>query len=59
MFLRSLALTSLLIFDDWIRDTLILANPREIIEMLDDRFSRIAILITAQMPVAEWLYLKP
>jgi DNA replication protein DnaC len=52
--LRSLAKTNLLIFDDWMRDTLTLQNAQDILEVLDDRFGHSATLIASQVPVSEW-----
>jgi len=52
--LRSLAKTSLLILDDWMRDPITLANAQDILEVLDDRFGHTATLIASQVPVSDW-----
>jgi len=52
--LRSVAKTSLLILDDWMRDTITLQNAQDLLEVLDDRFGHTASLIASQVPIAEW-----
>jgi DNA replication protein DnaC len=52
--LRSLAKTSLLILDDWMRDPITLSNAQDILEVLDDRFGHTATLIASQVPVSDW-----
>ncbi len=52
--LRSLAKTNLLIFDDWMRDTITIQNAQDILEVLDDRFGHSATLIASQVPVSDW-----
>jgi len=52
--LRSLAKTSLLILDDWMRDALTLQNAQDLLEVLDDRFGHSSTLIASQVPVADW-----
>ena len=52
--LRSVARSSLLILDDWMRDTLTQQNAQDLLEILDDRFGHTATLIATQVPVAEW-----
>lgn len=52
--LRSVAKISLLILDDWMRDTLTLQNAQDLLEVLDDRFGHRATLIASQVPIAEW-----
>lgn len=52
--LRSLAHTQLLVLDDWLRDTLTLANAQDLLEILDDRFGHTSTLVVSQMPVTEW-----
>ena len=53
-FLRSLARTNLLIFDDWLRDPLSRSQAKDLLEILDDRYGRSATLIATQVPVSEW-----
>ncbi|MCL4561945.1 MAG: IS21-like element helper ATPase IstB [Chloroflexi bacterium] len=52
--LRSLAKVDLLIFDDWMRDSISIANAQDLLEIFDDRFGRSSTLISSQVPVAEW-----
>jgi DNA replication protein DnaC len=52
--LRSVARTSLLILDDWMRDTLTIQNAQDLLEVLDDRFGHSATLIASQVPIADW-----
>jgi DNA replication protein DnaC len=52
--LRKLARLQLLIFDDWLRDPLSRTQARDLLEILDDRYSRAATMIVTQVPVAEW-----
>jgi DNA replication protein DnaC len=52
--LRSLAKSSLLILDDWMRDPITLPNAQDILEVLDDRFGNTATLIASQVPVSDW-----
>ena len=52
--LTSLARTDLLIFDDWMRDPVTLAQAQDLLEILDDRFGRSSTLVATQVPVAEY-----
>jgi len=52
--LRSLAKTKLLIFDDWMRDTITIQNAQDILDILDDRFGHTSTLISSQVPVTDW-----
>lgn len=52
--LASLARTSLLILDDWLRDPLSRSQAKELLEILDDRYGRSATLVVTQVPVADW-----
>lgn len=52
--LRSLARTSLLVLDDWMRDAISIQNAQDILAVLDDRFGYTATLIATQVPIAEW-----
>ncbi len=52
--LRSMARTSLLILDDWMRDPITLQNAQDLLEILDDRFGHTSTLIASQVPIAEW-----
>ena len=52
--LRSLARTHLLIFDDWLRDSLSRSQAKDLLEILDDRYGRGATLVATQVPVQDW-----
>ena len=52
--LRSLAKVEVLIFDDWMRDALTMANAQDLLEVFDDRFGHAATIIASQVPVADW-----
>ncbi len=52
--LRSLARTHLLIFDDWLRDSLSRSQAKDLLEILDDRYGRSASLVATQVPVQDW-----
>jgi len=53
-FLRTLARLKLLVFDDWLRDPLTLAQARDLLEILDDRYGRSSTLVATQIPVEDW-----
>ena len=52
--LRSLTRVDVLIFDDWMRDPISVANAQDLLEIFDDRFNRSSTIIASQVPVAEW-----
>jgi DNA replication protein DnaC len=52
--LHALARIQVLILDDWLRDPLTPFQARDILEVLDDRYSRSSTLILSQIPVASW-----
>lgn len=52
--LESLAKIDLLILDDWLRDPISIAETRDLLEILDDRFGRSSTLVASQLPVSEW-----
>jgi DNA replication protein DnaC len=52
--LLSLAKTNLIIFDDWMRDTITIQNAQDILEILDDHFGHFTTLIASQVPVSDW-----
>ena len=52
--LRTLARTPLLIFDDWLRDSLSRPQATGLLEILDDRYGRSATMVVTQVPVADW-----
>jgi len=53
-FLRSLNKSQLLIFDDWLRDPLSLADTQNLLDILDDRYNRSATMLVSQYPVDQW-----
>jgi len=53
--LVSLARTQLIIFDDWMRDALTLAQAQDLLDILDDRYGRSSTMIITQVPVNNWL----
>jgi DNA replication protein DnaC len=52
--IKSLSNTDLLILDDWLRDSLSLADAQSLLDILDDRYGRSATLVATQFPVAVW-----
>ncbi len=46
--------TDLLILDDWLRDSLSLADAQSLLDILDDRYGRSATLVATQFPIAVW-----
>lgn len=52
--LDGLSRTTLLVIDDWLRDPLTPAQARDLLEILDDRYGRHALLVASQVPVIEW-----
>lgn len=52
--LDAFARIQLLILDDWLRDPLKVAQTRELLELLDDRWQARSTLLVTQLPVAEW-----
>ncbi|TFH64138.1 MAG: AAA family ATPase [Gemmatimonadales bacterium] len=52
--LDSLAKTSLLILDDWLRDPLTAVQSRDLLEVLDDRYKTASTLVATQVPVNAW-----
>jgi len=52
--LRTLARVHLLIFDDWLRDSLSRSQARDLLEILDDRYGRSATMVVTQVPVGDW-----
>ena len=51
---RDLARTGLLVLDDWGLAPVDGARARDLLEILDDRFGRRSVVITSQLPVADW-----
>ena len=52
--LRSMARLKLLVLDDWLRDPLSMAQARDLLEILDDRYNRSSTLLVTQIPVENW-----
>jgi len=52
--LSHLARTDLIIFDDWLRDPITLAQAQDLLEIMDDRFGQSSTLVATQVPVAEY-----
>ena len=52
--LRSQSRASLLICDDWLSDPLNPAHARDLLEILDDRYSRAPTLVATQIVVEGW-----
>ena len=52
--LEDLAQTDLLILDDWLRDPPTIDQAKDLLEVLDDRFSHLSTLVVSQIPVPEW-----
>ena len=51
---RDLARIDLLILDDWGLAPIDAARGRDLLEILDDRFGRRSVVVTSQLPVADW-----
>ena len=53
-FLEILAKTQLLIIDDWLRNPLTESQTPDLLEILEDRYSRASTIRATQIPVADW-----
>jgi len=51
---RSITKTQLLILDDWGPDRLTAAQRRDLMEVVEERYGRGAIMITSQLPITAW-----
>ena len=51
---RDLARIDLLIIDDWALAPIDAARARDLLEILDDRFGHRSVIVTSQLPVADW-----
>lgn len=51
---RDLARIEVLILDDWGLAPIDAARGRDLLEILDDRFGRRSVIVTSQLPVADW-----
>ena len=52
--LAALARFDLIIFDDWMRDALSLANSQDLLDILDDRYNHASTLVITQIPIDAW-----
>ena len=52
--LAALARFDLVIFDDWLRDALSLAQSQDLLDILDDRYGRSSTMVVTQIPVDTW-----
>src|ERR1035438_10077892 len=52
--IRALARTNLIILDDWGPEPLTAEQRRDLLEIVDDRYDKGSLLITSQVPVAQW-----
>jgi len=51
---KRLASFELLILDEWLRDPLVAADARDMLDLLDDRYRRTSCLFATQFPVNQW-----
>ena len=51
---RDLAKLDVLVLDDWGLASVDAARARDLLEILDDRFDRRSVIVTSQLPVADW-----
>jgi DNA replication protein DnaC len=52
--LAALARFDLIIFDDWMRDPLSLAQAQDLLDVLDDRCGRSSTMVVTQIPIEAW-----
>jgi DNA replication protein DnaC len=52
--LRQLARVDLLILDDWDPEPLIAEQQRDLLEIVEDRYSAGSLIITSQVPIDRW-----
>jgi DNA replication protein DnaC len=52
--LAALTRLDVIIFDDWMRDTLSLAQSQDLLDILDDRYGRTSTIVVTQIPVDAW-----
>lgn len=52
--LVTLSRVQLLILDDWLRDPLTPAQARDVTDLLDDRYGRMATIVATQIPIEDW-----
>ena len=51
---KSLHHADLLILDDWLRDLLTLVDAQFLLDILDDRYGRMATMLVSQFPIPTW-----
>ncbi len=51
---RDLARIEVVVLDDWGLAPIDAARGRDLLEILDDRFGRCSVIVTSQLPVADW-----
>jgi len=44
----------LLIFDEWMRDSISAAQARLLLDLIDDRYQRHSLMLVSQLPVSSW-----
>lgn len=52
--LAALTHFDLIIFDDWMRDILTLAQSQDLLDILDDRYGRSSTMVITQIPIDAW-----
>jgi DNA replication protein DnaC len=52
--LNKLTRVQLLVFDDWLRDSLTPSQSQDLLEILDDRYDRLSTMVVTQVPVLDW-----
>jgi DNA replication protein DnaC len=52
--LAALTRFDVIIFDDWMRDTLSLAQSQDLLDILDDRYGHTSTIVVTQIPVDAW-----
>src|SRR5215831_8639139 len=52
--LTTLERTNLIIIDDWGPEPLAAEQRRDLLEIVDDRYDKGSLLITSQVPIAQW-----
>lgn len=45
---------SLMVFDEWLRDTISVSEARLILDLFDDRYKRFSCMFISQLPVTAW-----
>ncbi len=53
-FRKQLNRFELIVFDEWLRDSLSVTQARDILDLLDDRYRKSSCLFATQLPVEQW-----